>query len=60
MQHKELTYKIIGCAMKIHKERGNGFQEKIYQCTLAIDFRYSDISFSNSMSPRKSRQSGKP
>jgi len=27
----ELTYKIIGCAMKVHTTLGNGFQEVIYQ-----------------------------
>jgi GxxExxY protein len=31
----ELTYKIIGCAMKVHNTLGNGFQEVIYQYTLA-------------------------
>ena len=27
----DLTYKIIGCAMKVHSTLGNGFQEVIYQ-----------------------------
>jgi len=31
MEHKELTEKIIGCAMKVHRTLGNGFQEVIYQ-----------------------------
>jgi len=26
----ELTGKIIGCAMEVHRIIGNGFQEKIY------------------------------
>jgi hypothetical protein len=26
----ELTYRIIGCAMKVHAIPGNGFQEVIY------------------------------
>ena len=26
-----LTYKIIGCAQKVHTTLGNGFQEVIYQ-----------------------------
>jgi hypothetical protein len=25
MKHEELTYKIIGCAIKVHKHLGNGF-----------------------------------
>lgn len=33
----ELTYKIIGCAMKVHNTLGNGFQEVIYQRCLAIE-----------------------
>ena len=33
----ELTYKIIGCAMKVHNILGNGFQEVIYQRCLAIE-----------------------
>ena len=27
----ELTGKIIGCAMEVHKYLGNGFQEVVYQ-----------------------------
>lgn len=30
----DLTYKIIGCAMKVHAVLGNGFQEVIYQRAL--------------------------
>ena len=33
----ELTYKIIGCAMKVHNTLGNGFQEVIYQRCLVIE-----------------------
>ena len=29
--HSELTGRIIGCAMEVHKVLGNGFQEVIYQ-----------------------------
>jgi hypothetical protein len=25
MKHEKLTYKIIGCAMEVHKHLGNGF-----------------------------------
>lgn len=33
----ELTGKIIGCAMEVHKVLGNGFQEVIYQRALSIE-----------------------
>jgi len=46
MKHKELTYKIIGCAMEVHKHLGNGFQELIYQRALAIEMESQGISFS--------------
>jgi len=36
-KHSELTAKIIGCAMEVHKRLGNGFQEVIYQRALAIE-----------------------
>jgi GxxExxY protein len=41
----ELTYKIIGCAMKVHNTLGNGFQEVIYQRCLAIELGNSGIIF---------------
>lgn len=41
-----LTYKIIGCAMEVHKKMGNGFQEVIYQRCLAIEMHKQGLSFS--------------
>lgn len=41
----ELTYKIIGCAMKIHSSLGNGFQEVIYQRCLAIEMQKAELNF---------------
>ena len=32
-----ITYKVNGCAMKVHNTLGNGFQEVIYQRCLAIE-----------------------
>lgn len=45
MEKDELTYKIIGCAMKVHNTLGNGFQEVIYQRCLAIEMENEGISF---------------
>ncbi|UEG49379.1 GxxExxY protein [Ferruginibacter lapsinanis] len=45
MQQDEITYKIIGCAMKVHNTLGNGFQEVIYQRCLAIEFRNAGLNF---------------
>jgi GxxExxY protein len=41
----DLTYKIIGCAMKVHNTLGNGFQEVIYQRCLAIELDKQKINF---------------
>ncbi len=41
----ELTYKINGCAMKVHNTLGNGFQEVIYQRCLAIELKRAGINF---------------
>lgn len=41
----DLTYKVIGCAMKVHSTLGNGFQEVIYQRCLAIELQKANISF---------------
>jgi GxxExxY protein len=37
MKFSEITEKIIGCAMKVHRELGAGFQEYIYQRALEIE-----------------------
>nr|WP_310426940.1 GxxExxY protein [Chamaesiphon sp. VAR_48_metabat_135_sub] len=39
MELNDITYKVNGCAMKVHNELGNGFQEIIYQRCLAIEFK---------------------
>jgi GxxExxY protein len=45
MQYDELTYKVIGCAMKVHNTLGNGFQEVIYQRCLAIELEKASVAF---------------
>jgi len=46
MKYEDLTYKIIGCAMEVHKHMGNGFQEVVYQRALAIEMQMQGIEFS--------------
>ena len=45
-QDSELTGKIIGCAMEVHRFLGNGFQEVIYQRALAIEMAQQGLAFS--------------
>lgn len=45
MKEDEITYKIIGCAMKVHNTLGNGFQEVIYQRCLAIELERAGLGF---------------
>jgi GxxExxY protein len=42
----ELTGKIIGCAMDVHRILGNGFQEVIYQRALAKEMTLQGLAFS--------------
>ncbi|WP_372530148.1 GxxExxY protein [Ekhidna sp.] len=44
-KHSDITEKIIGCAMKVHRTLGNGFQEVIYQRALAIEFEENNLGF---------------
>ncbi len=41
----EITYKINGCAMKVHNTLGNGFQEVIYQRCLALELENAGLGF---------------
>jgi len=45
-KYSELTSKIIKCAMTVHGELGNGFQEVIYQRALEIEMQREGIEFS--------------
>ena len=44
-KYSELTGKIIGCAIEVHKILGNGFQEVIYQRALEIEMGSQLIDF---------------
>jgi GxxExxY protein len=41
--YKELSYKIIGLAMEVHRELGSGFLEKVYENALMILFEQNNI-----------------
>ena len=45
MKYKEVTEKIIGCSMQVHRTLGNGFQEVIYQRALAIEMQLAGLNF---------------
>ncbi|HMW05927.1 MAG TPA: GxxExxY protein [Leptospiraceae bacterium] len=44
-KYSDLTSKIIGCAITVHKTLGNGFQEVIYQRALEIEMGVAEIKF---------------
>ena len=45
MKYKDITEKIIGAAIEVHKFLGNGFQEVIYQRALAWELTQAGLSF---------------
>ena len=44
-----ITQRIIGCAMKVHRTLGNGFQEVIYQRAMAIEMTRQGLPFVREM-----------
>jgi GxxExxY protein len=44
-KYSELTGKIIGCAMEVHNELGNGFQEVIYQRALQYELGLQGLDY---------------
>lgn len=42
-KYSEITGKIIGAAMEVHKYLGNGFQEVVYQRALSIELNMQNI-----------------
>ena len=45
-KYSDISGKIIGCAMEVHRYLGNGFQEVIYQRALALEMQQHGLSFS--------------
>lgn len=50
LKYNEITEKIIGAAMKVHRTLGNGFQEVIYQRALEIELQEADVNFAREVS----------
>ena len=46
-KYSDITEKVIGCAMKVHRQMRNGFQELIYHRCLIIEFRKIAVPFLN-------------
>ena len=43
--YSDITEKIIGCAMKVHRKMKNGYPEIVYQRCLAIELKKFEIDF---------------
>jgi GxxExxY protein len=45
MKYEEITYKIIACAMEVHKKIGPGYPEYIYHRALIIELKIQNVIF---------------
>jgi GxxExxY protein len=45
LKYSDLTAKIIGCAMKVHRHFGPGFPEIVYQRALMIELKNAGLPF---------------
>ena len=43
LEHNELTEKIIGCAIKVHKKLGPGFLESIYENAFMLELEKQNL-----------------
>jgi len=43
--YDDLTYRIIGCAMAVHRHRGPGYRENTYQRDLGVHFAKSALAY---------------
>jgi len=44
-KYSDITARVIGAAMEVHKFLGNGFPEVIYQCSLAKEMKLQGLPF---------------
>ena len=45
MVESDLTYQVVGCAMKVLNDVGHGLREKTYERALCVEFRAEGIGF---------------
>ena len=50
LEHQDLTGRIIGAAIEVHRALGPGFLESIHENALAIELRQRDIPFERQLS----------
>jgi GxxExxY protein len=43
LEHEELTNKIIGCAIEVHKKLGPGFLESIYENAFIVELQKQSL-----------------
>ena len=45
MKYEEITFKIIACAMEVHRKLGPGYPEYVYHRALIIEFKLQHVKF---------------
>ena len=43
--YKDLSYRVVGCAQRVHRELGPGFPESVYQKALAHELAKAKVPF---------------
>jgi len=46
---EDLAYRVIGCAIEVHRVIGPGYLESVYENALAVELTHQDISFERQM-----------
>ena len=50
--YRELSFKIIGCAMEVHKRLGPGLPEAVYERALEMELRKKELAYERQKSFR--------
>ena len=48
--HRKLSFEVVGCAQKVHRELGPGFPESVYQRALSHELAKAKIPFESERS----------